>query len=250
MIFAGTGTRLRVHLRERRAARATRRPTSSAGSPPTRRSPTTCGCTRTARTLTASYSYDGAARSRPSAGRRRSARSAQPAGSGRSRCPTRRRRVPVAHFDWIRFDPDGPGGGGGGGSDVDDFDGTTLGAAVGRRPPDQALDRQRRHAAHPGRSRATSTRPATTRRTWSLRAGSDRALDRDHEGQLRGHRPSTTRPGSSSTATTTTSRSSAASRTRRPATRSSSSSTSQRGRRATRRPTRPRTSRRGFPNDY
>ncbi|HET8784604.1 MAG TPA: ThuA domain-containing protein, partial [Candidatus Limnocylindrales bacterium] len=39
---------------------------------------------------------------------------------------------PVAHFDWIRFNPDsagGGGGGGGGGSVTDDFDGTSLGGA-------------------------------------------------------------------------------------------------------------------------
>jgi PKD repeat protein len=35
---------------------------------------------------------------------------------------------PVAHFDWIRFDPDAPGGGGGGETDVDEFDGTELDA--------------------------------------------------------------------------------------------------------------------------
>jgi cytochrome c len=35
---------------------------------------------------------------------------------------------PVAHFDWIRFNPDEPVGGGGGGSFVDDFDGADLGA--------------------------------------------------------------------------------------------------------------------------
>jgi PKD repeat protein/glucose/arabinose dehydrogenase len=33
---------------------------------------------------------------------------------------------PVAHFDWIRFDPDASGGGGGGETDVDEFDGTEL----------------------------------------------------------------------------------------------------------------------------
>jgi cytochrome c len=34
---------------------------------------------------------------------------------------------PVAHFDWIRFNPDEPIGGGGGGSFVDEFDGADLG---------------------------------------------------------------------------------------------------------------------------
>ena len=50
---------------------------------------------------------------------------------------------PVAHFDWIRFNPDssgGGGGGGGGGSTVtDDFDGTALGGAWSVVRQDQAM---------------------------------------------------------------------------------------------------------------
>ena len=45
--------------------------------------------------------------------------------------------VPVARFDWIRFDPDGSGGGGSEGI-VDNFDGTELGAAWSRVRPTQA----------------------------------------------------------------------------------------------------------------
>ena len=77
---------------------------------------------------------------------------------------------PVASFDWIRFDPDGTGGGGGGGADVvDDFDGTALGSAwevVRRRP---GSDGQRRCAAHPRRSRATSTAARDNAQNLTLR---------------------------------------------------------------------------------
>ena len=39
---------------------------------------------------------------------------------------------PVAHFDWIRFNPDEPIGGGGGGGFVDEFDGADAGRRLGR----------------------------------------------------------------------------------------------------------------------
>ena len=64
---------------------------------------------------------------------------------------------PVARFDWIRFNPDGTGGGGGGGEIVDNFDGTALGSALGGRAAEPGSDGERRRAAHPRRSRATST---------------------------------------------------------------------------------------------
>ena len=46
---------------------------------------------------------------------------------------------PVAHFDWIRFNPDEPIGGGGGGSFVDEFDGAALGAGWDVVRQDQTL---------------------------------------------------------------------------------------------------------------
>jgi len=71
--------------------------------------------------------------------------------------------VPVARFDWIRFDPDGSGGGGSEGI-VDNFDGTELGAAWSRVRPTQAAVVGSGTLQIPAR-RATSTRPATTLRT-------------------------------------------------------------------------------------
>ena len=43
--------------------------------------------------------------------------------------------MPVAYFDWIRFDPDegtGGGGGGGGSTVLDEFNGTDVAARRGR----------------------------------------------------------------------------------------------------------------------
>ena len=135
--------------------------------------------------------------------------------SARWRSPTRRRRYPVASFDWIRFDPDTPSGGGGGGarSSTSSTAATLAEPAVERRAAQPGADGQRRRAAHPGiawrplRRQRQRQQPGAARRAR-------RSLDRDHEASTSRARPSTTRPASSCTATTPTTRSSAASRTR------------------------------------
>jgi PKD repeat protein len=81
---------------------------------------------RSGSTLTAFYSYDGTTFSpvgRPADISGWSAPKVGPVALS-DQAPT----YPVAHFDWIRFNPDEPIGGGGGGSFVDDFNGSSLGA--------------------------------------------------------------------------------------------------------------------------
>jgi PKD repeat protein/glucose/arabinose dehydrogenase len=81
---------------------------------------------RTGSTLTAFYSYDGTTFSpvgRPADISTWSAPKVGPVALS-DQAPD----FPVAHFDWIRFNPDEPIGGGGGGSFVDDFNGSALGA--------------------------------------------------------------------------------------------------------------------------
>ena len=164
MISRGRQPRLRVHLRGRRQPAQRGRPTSSAASRRTRRS------TYYVRIVSDGDEPDRVLLLRR---QRRSCRVGRPAPlatfgddrrSARRRCRTWRRRVPMARFDWIRFDPDGSGGGG-------DETRRRLRRHDARRGlgrvirGDQSVGRQRRHAARSRRSRATSTRPATTPRT-------------------------------------------------------------------------------------
>ena len=118
----------------------------------------------------------------------------------------------MARFDWIRFDPDGTGGGGTNGV-VDEFDGTTLGAAWERDPRRPERGRQRRHAADPGPAGRHLPDPQRRQEPDRPRRA-DAVPGRRPRSSTSRAPPSTTRPGSWSTATTTTSRSSAASRTR------------------------------------
>ncbi len=105
---------------------------------------------------------------------------------------------PLAYFDWIRFDPDegtGGGGGGGGSTVLDEFNGTDIAAPpweVVRR--DQATDRRRRRAAHPGPDRRHLRRSERRQEPRAARRAG-RHLDGDDEGRLRGHHPATTRRG-------------------------------------------------------
>ena len=80
-------------------------------------------------TLTAAYSYDGTTFT--PVGRPADISGWAAPQVGPAALSDQAATFPVAHFDWIRFNPDssGGGGGGGGGGDgiVDDFDGSALG---------------------------------------------------------------------------------------------------------------------------
>ena len=85
--------------------------------------------------LTAAYSYNG--NTFTTVGRPVSLATFTDAKIGPAALSAEAPTVPVARFDWIRFDPDGSGGGGSEGI-VDNFDGTELGAAWSRVRPTQA----------------------------------------------------------------------------------------------------------------
>ena len=85
--------------------------------------------------LTAAYSYNG--NTFTPVGRPVSLATFADAKIGPAALSAEAPTVPVARFDWIRFDPDGSGGGGSEGI-VDNFDGTELGAAWSRVRPTQA----------------------------------------------------------------------------------------------------------------
>ena len=202
------------------------------------------GSTLTGRTRSTATTFT------PSAGPRTS-----PAGStrrsARPRCPTRRRRYPVARFDWIRFNPDasGGGGGGGGGDELSPTSSTapTLGGGWDVVRRDQQLTVSGGALNIPAQT-GDLYGGATTPATWSCATRRRRPGTATAKINFQGIAAVPAGRHASCTATTTTSRSSAASPTRRGGlTRSSSSSTRTRARRATtprtRRPTCRRTSR-------
>ena len=94
--------------------------------------------------------------------------------------------VPMARFDWIRFDPDGTGGGGNErGRRVRGHDARRGLGAHPRRPE---RGRQRRHAADPGA--AGRPLPDPQRRQEPDRPHrAERRLGGGGQAQLRGHRP-------------------------------------------------------------
>ena len=118
---------------------------------------------------------------------------------------------PVAHFDWIRFNPDEPVGGGGGGSFVDEFDGADLGAGWDVVRRDQQLTSSGSKLNIPAQPGDIYGGPRTTPRTSCMRDAPDGAWVATAKVNFKGAAQYHQAGIWSSTATTRTSRSSAAS---------------------------------------